>query len=520
MTISPDMFYGARSSNLAAAATRTPESQRFMSRLPSSTSPHVPKAAIYLAASNEMSGKFAGPIDPGNFLDNHLPLNRLGDDDRGNMSEFRAAFVAALEQCKVAKSETKLYDPLIAALSPYCPDLKIVNTSNSVDKDSGYFLGHAIKPDIAFYRSSMNISNDKPTRVRLMESILEIKMDSSCQPFDDQAKSHKEFETTTEAGQETRGQLIIYANALLASQLRTHAFTIFINGSFCRIIHWTRSCATVTREFDLDSIEGSSWLLDFLWRFSRATPEYRGHDKSFVPISDSVSPTDAYEAKLAREALNATSEEPLYKVGVKDEFSGETSYYIIRGVPVTQTHYFPVGRGTRGFIAYNCQFDAEATSPMEREKTGSELVFLKDTWRIDGYDTEGEVYLRLQKSQVRNIAPRLTSGDVSVTVQEAKFHKCGPPNGRKVQARVHYHYRLVLDRIGKPLSEFSYSWEMVTAVLHALQAHLDAYIKAGLLHRDISIDNIMVYWKDGKVTGFLVDWACEEARRASVRVGY
>ncbi|KAI5115328.1 hypothetical protein M0805_009203 [Coniferiporia weirii] len=64
------------------------------------------------------------------------------------------------------------------------------------------------------------------------------------------------------------------------------------------------------------------------------------------------------------------------------------------------------------------------------------------------------------------------------------------------------HYRLVLGVVGRDLTSFKSSREMLTAIMDAIEAHGKAY-EAGILHRDISIGNIMIT-HDGR--GMLIDW--------------
>jgi thiamine kinase-like enzyme len=77
----------------------------------------------------------------------------------------------------------------------------------------------------------------------------------------------------------------------------------------------------------------------------------------------------------------------------------------------------------------------------------------------------------------------------------------------------------VLDVIEEHLTNFSSSLEMISVLVDALKgkwplhhgsallisstlAHEDAYNKAGVLHRDISVGNIMIT----KGHGILIDW--------------
>ncbi|KAG1765581.1 hypothetical protein EDD22DRAFT_765760, partial [Suillus occidentalis] len=63
----------------------------------------------------------------------------------------------------------------------------------------------------------------------------------------------------------------------------------------------------------------------------------------------------------------------------------------------------------------------------------------------------------------------------------------------------HIHYRLALNLVGKPLTQFESSREVVQAVRDALIAHDDACNKAGVLHQDLSVGN-------HGVIGILIDW--------------
>ena len=89
--------------------------------------------------------------------------------------------------------------------------------------------------------------------------------------------------------------------------------------------------------------------------------------------------------------------------------------------------------------------------------------------------------------------------------------------------RPHQHYRMVLGVVARDLMSFRSSWELVNAMGDALQgkwsfciflvtslilrvmniAHKEAYESAGILHRDISAENILIT-DDGH--GLLIDW--------------
>ncbi|KAF9268459.1 hypothetical protein L218DRAFT_1047548 [Marasmius fiardii PR-910] len=305
----------------------------------------------------------------------------------------------------------------------------------------------------------------------------EFKIADSDEPFDDNQKHP--FEKDTLSAHETRGQLIFYATEIQGSQHRTHVFSFFINQTSCRLIYWSRSGAVVTNAFNYTR---EDWLLQFFWRISHATDDIRGIDTSF-----SFVPPSAIIAQAAREALQLECSEPLYKVSVDDSQSGQTTHYVV-GKPFIDRGVYPTGRATRCFEAYCCQT--------------KQVVFLKDVWRVEGYDPEGSTYLKLHQAGVRNIANLLAAGDVPGPTHRFVDISDHALWG-KIKLRPQQH-RLVLDVIGKPVKEFESTWEMVNAVYHAF---IDAVEKANILRRDISPGNILITrTKEDKPAGILIDW--------------
>lgn len=255
------------------------------------------------------------------------------------------------------------------------------------------------------------------------------------------------FEHDTVQARDTRGQITLYANAIQATQFRTHTFSFFINKTNCRLIHWSRSCAIVTKAFNYTQ---TKWLPKFFWHLSHAPKDVRGIDTTFTRV------TDIDDMQEVHQALGLESEpaDPLYKVSVIDHKTEKTTNYIV-GKPFTNNHIFPIGRGTRCFKAYDCQTEA--------------IVLLKDTWRVSTYEAEGIIYEDLHKAKVRNIAAFITAGDVG--------HVCGKIEEfcatlQGIRPRIHIHYRLVLGTFGSPLDHLLSSWQMVTASRGAITGNI------------------------------------------------
>ena len=123
----------------------------------------------------------------------------------------------------------------------------------------------------------------------------------------------------------------------------------------------------------------------------------------------------------------------------------------------TAKPYTPPGRATRGFVGYDLQRHMK--------------VFIKDIWQVDlpDIEKEGDTYAVTAAAQVKNIAPCSAAGDIGDHTTLTHLFKDEPWACKTKRVLVpHHHYRLVLDLIGKPLTTFSSSLQMLCCVLDAL----------------------------------------------------
>ena len=135
------------------------------------------------------------------------------------------------------------------------------------------------------------------------------------------------------------------------------------------------------------------------------------------------------------------------------------------------------------------------------------------------YEPEGDIYRELHGKGVRYIPKFITAGDVPGIGHSCEQVGLFCNDIGKSRPLVHHHYRLVLGSIGNPLTSFLSTWGLVNAVKCALigntlcvsmtlitdgfsSAHRDAATKAKILHRDISLGNIIIVGEDGMV----IDW--------------
>jgi hypothetical protein len=277
-----------------------------------------------------------------------------------------------------------------------------------------------------------------------METHIEVKFDENDDAFrDDIAES---FEHDAEASKDTKGQITSYAVAQLATQFRVHIFTILVCGGYARLLRWDRSGAVVTSAFDYCD----RYLGEFFWRYDQASPTARGMDLS-------VSVPSETEAELARQSLKCAVEQSLAKFAVHHDEDGKISYYI-GGRPTFKANASPTGRATRTFLVYDLE--------------NKRVVFLKDTWRIDMANVvkEGEIYESLHNAHVSHIAPLLCAGDVPLHRTRTQDLSTKPWTGPIERSlRPHHHYRLVLGVVGRDLTSFDSTWEMVNSIRDAVQ---------------------------------------------------
>ncbi|TCD60022.1 hypothetical protein EIP91_010864, partial [Steccherinum ochraceum] len=316
---------------------------------------------------------------------------------------------------------------------------------------------------------------------------------------------------TAKAAQLARAQICGYASDILTHQHRLFLPFFYIYRTTARLLLFDRGAVLVSDPIDLEK----DWktFAKFFYCVKTASDVTLGFDPTVTMLPKNSTgdvnykalqtalaslPANSRVAPYIRKAFeDGSSKFPFYKVAV--DKGSETSHFLVRNL---SSHSLSItGRATRGYIAFDIA-----------EKT---FHFLKDSWRPDSdlIHTELKIYEDLKANSVRNVATVLCGGDVcSVPTVSQKtvsqktvthYFREGTDN---VLCRVHT--RLVLKEIGIPLRHYLDSKELSTVVGHAFIAHMDAYMRAKLLHRDISDGNIVLYEPTpGKpLRGLLIDW--------------
>ncbi|KAL6306265.1 hypothetical protein BKA93DRAFT_895462 [Sparassis latifolia] len=407
--------------------------------------------------------------------------------------------------------EESLYEPFVClhATLTLCPGYKCVSTANAPDRDEKFKQ----KVDAALF-----LEEEAPTDGRQHWAQQRISFEfKRYSGRDDPFEEEKEgYEHDTSYGNRTRGQAIAYAAEIFARQFRTFCFTVLILGNCARIVRWDRSGAAFTEKFNYK--RNPEILGEFLWRFSHHEAKEQGYDESATLVTegseDYVLMKQYAETKLesgdyVREYFKTSYDAgwPLWRLKVDDDArtaSGvstapRSTYYLV-GKP----HFLAdgmVGRGTRGYVALDCQT--------------CKFVFLKDAWRVDHIDIEkeGDVLRKLYGERVENVPTLVCHGDVldQQTLTQVIWEEVnGPTPEARRPLKKHVHYRLVVEEVGIPVNEFAHGFELVSIIYDCLTAHQQAFEKLRLLHRDVSIGNVMIVERFDGIEfvriGYLCDW--------------
>ncbi|KAG1779841.1 hypothetical protein EV702DRAFT_1043716 [Suillus placidus] len=425
------------------------------------------------AMGKEMKGYFVGPMPAGDFLQEFLPTSQIPDYDP---SSFTSAFaVGTFNHTVSVRNEEHAYTPFINAIKPFAPQLSFVDTRKYEEMKTVF----NIKPDVCMYPDGCEPSSPN-CDVSTTEIIIEFKWSPSHDAF--RQPGADSLMSQTEKGMDTLGQITSYTAAQLGTQFCTHVFSVLIVRDRTRIIRWDREGAIVTSPIDYNNEPD---LADFFYRYARASPEMRGVDTSVMLAGDE-------EADLARSRLNIPSTTRMFKVDVP-HVEGSGSVTLVFPQPVTKPHS-PVGRWTRACPAFDL--------------VNKKLVMLKDSWRVSLPDVlpEGETYKLLMSKKVAHIPKCIAYHDVppSIAQQSTQTAKFGSAEWAlpHLPLTPHTHHRLALDIVGKNLTEFESSRQLVSSVRDALIAHKDAFELAKVLHRDLSVGNVVIY----KGKGYLIDW--------------
>ncbi|KAH9889423.1 hypothetical protein C8Q73DRAFT_158328 [Cubamyces lactineus] len=454
-------------------------------------------------------------IDHAKFMELFVPApeHEVEPTERLSSLDFKSVAVTP---------EADMYKPLMAALNQdwLLPNDRAVATPNRADSTTD----SRKKIDGGIYPRDHAPEESQETGWGYIELSIECKMMSGAQqdPFDEDKEDDPE--PTAGTRRSILGQIMTYSILVFDNQHRTHHYTLMILGDSARIIRWDRSGVVATKKFNY--VKNPLMLARFLWRFARMTPAERGHDTTAVrvlPGSVEYKLMDEYASKIPKATpgqpyvgdharqLFAKSlvDAPRWKLRVDDAEKGP-QYFLVGKADFKAPGL--AGRGTRTYVALDIN-----------HRTRRTFAYLKDAWRVAhlNIDQEGEILKELNsadKGGPVDFVPTLRChGDVEaqVTASQDVWEMKYGTQGLECPLKTHRHYRIVVNEVGLPLKEFRNADELVCILILCIKAHGQAYNRKGLIHRDISAGNILIYPKPmrnnaGKVEevriALLADW--------------
>ncbi|EJF58078.1 hypothetical protein DICSQDRAFT_173309 [Dichomitus squalens LYAD-421 SS1] len=314
-------------------------------------------------------------------------------------------------------------------------------------------------------------------------------------------------------GQKAFDQFIEDAATIFAHQHRTHIYALYVYRDQARICFFDRSGGVVSTPFHYGT-KADTTFQRFFYRLAGMSREQLGFDPTAVLADESVVddlrawaaavPTE-YLRKLVCEALcwdpttnsSSSAEWPTYEVTFKGKM-----LYVGRAAFTSRS---PCGRCTRGYVAIERETDEDGS-------TIYSVRYLKDSWRrvLSKCRPEYEVYARLAAQGVMEYILTCLGGE-DVLGQAGVWQQTRAGVYVPSEPSLRGHYRILLKEVCRPLSDFQDYRDLALILGDALSAHRDAWVKAGVLHRDVSYNNILIYEThndEGQATlkGLLTDW--------------
>ncbi|RDX49314.1 hypothetical protein OH76DRAFT_1472076 [Lentinus brumalis] len=321
-------------------------------------------------------------------------------------------------------------------------------------------------------------------------------------PFDDDAEG---FQPSGERRQGSLCQIMSYASLVFAHQHRKHQYIVVLLGEMARIVRWDHSGVVATEKFNYQ--QAPNMLSRFFWRLCHMSAAERGHDTTVQQVDSDSSDYELMRRRAENPLLAegtkielgqharllfsaALKQGPACKIRTRDD-KGERCFLV--GAPHFASPEL-AGRATRCYVAIDC---SNPEGP---------FVHLKDAWRVDhdGMEREGDVVRYLNEQEVKGVPTLVCHSDVEDQVTDSQeVWKLRHGQADPCPMKKHRHYRIVVEEVGMSMSRFKNALELIYLLATCIEAHRDAY-NAGVVHRDISAGNVLIYVKEKVVDGQLV----------------
>ncbi|KAI0073755.1 hypothetical protein K474DRAFT_1774508 [Panus rudis PR-1116 ss-1] len=449
---------------------------------------------------SDITERLAGPMPPQLFLETFLE-----SDDPTTLSPLPRVSRKIFSSIKPCSSRQCIEETLAHAITihGFCPNFSFEIRPEKYDRN----LSRNLRPRLCLFSPDTDVGNDWQS----MEFFVVVNDNESVDPFahalTSPAKSPQGGHDA--ACQTALEELESYFVAQLSRQHRRWIIALYVIGQRVRFLRIDRAGLVVTAEFNY--VRGPRTLIEFFWRYSYLSPSERGFDAT-------VTVATALERRLLSSAViefdmsaglgktrpypniqhTLSKDYPAYKIEVTDKVSSLKTQYIVRK-PCFDIKS-PFGRTTRGYVALKLDGNEFEELPATPTMLSEKLVFLKDCWRhySPGVRSERGICQDLAELGISHIPHIISGGDVYTekhaqhTLTQKIFNVKGLRWIQSPKSLSMYVHHRVVQKLAFPLHTVRTAKEMVQVLRDALQALIDAYMKARVLHRDISINNILV----------------------------
>ncbi|KAI0692471.1 hypothetical protein C8T65DRAFT_522545, partial [Cerioporus squamosus] len=323
-------------------------------------------------------------------------------------------------------------------------------------------------------------------------------------------------------------------NLLLAHGFLS-AFVIGIYGDIVRVIKYDHTSALVSPAFPIH--EHPQYLQRFLWHFTHpASPDaiVAGADPTVrrLTVGDQLWITEQLERAGVRDVSSALKEvHKGRRVLVPSGADGTIMqpYLLYRLLDVNSRLF---SRATTVWLTIEDTRilgpDGRLIDDPHRDKDmKTKPRILKEAWRQVIRNPEEVFYKRLSdkipEKDRFGISKLVCGGDLG-QLDVLQWERSTPTyphrypqhqtfswaigGGKKWTCRERSHMRLVIEDVGRTLTKAKNTKELVLALRDAVIGHRLAFEKAGVLHRDVSVGNVLILdeAEDGSFVGFIHDF--------------
>ncbi|KAJ7282884.1 hypothetical protein C8J57DRAFT_1172994 [Mycena rebaudengoi] len=308
-------------------------------------------------------------------------------------------------------------------------------------------------------------------------------------------------------------QLIKSARSILMASGFCYSFVVSVFNTQARLFRVDRSGYIVSEAFDW---AGSRHIFpEFYWRLYNG-----GNDNRMLGEDDTLTvPTEGEKSEMYAHIVNipafhslsfiqATGRSRWVEVNVG---GGKTKKCFTVGSPIFQS---------KGLFCRGTRVDRVLIP----DDSTTEVYALKDAWRQSCRQPESDFYAVIQDYIDQELGGEMPKGLTAcvgshqLATLNSDIHRTTTAElrgGHRLQDREHD--RSLLKDVGFPLSEYTNTKQLVRALRDAIAGH-EIALKAGVLHRDISVGNVLICGDTSEEGphGFVLDWDYSEFTTAGL----